>query len=115
MRVLQTKCFRQFAALPNTVAAHCVLFLDEKRVYRGMNYNIMRLMFLLDPQSWYYEITGFEEEVISSDVVLRAVLAPFVHMLEKGIEYTLLDGVKYTAYGTMVAVCADMETQQNLL
>lgn len=108
-------CFAQFALKPDSVAAHCVLFLDEKRVYRGVNYNIMRLMFLLDPQLWYYELTGFLEEEISSDVVLRAALLPFIEKLEAGIKYTMLDGNTYIAYGTLFAACLDMETQQALL
>jgi hypothetical protein len=118
MHLLQSTVFREFAAHGgdgSTVAAHFCVFVDEKRVYDGEEFNMLRFAFLCDQQRSAYEITGVKESDIPTDVLMRDVVAPFVESLEKGITYTLLDGRQLTAYGTVYTFTLDMKCQQHLL
>lgn len=69
----------------------------------------------IDPGMNWYEICGFRRDVDASfDEVFRAVIKPFVEMLENGIRYTI-QGVSFTIFGTLALINADMDAQYVML
>lgn len=88
---------------------------DGKLIWRRIDYDMFRIAPWNDPDSSWYEVCGFQCDVDASfDEVFRAVMLPFVQMLENGIRYKFR-GQSLTIFGTLALVNADMDEQYKML
>jgi hypothetical protein len=88
---------------------------DGKLIWRKTDYEMIRIAPWMDPDMNWYEVCGFQRDIDATfDEVFRAVIAPFVRMLEDGIRFKA-GGCSTTMFGTLGLINADMDAQYVML